>query len=219
MKKKILLLVILVAVLAGLLAFPFRHKIKRKIRYVTDRSMNLIFGRSNSCDNCATLFDDKVTIHEQAYLNEGILPQDSDDGLKLLLANETLVELRSSQYYIVRNFKYSKPYLLPTAQAFIDTLANTYTFECKARKLTYLPFTISSGTRSVASVEKLMKSNSNSIKNSSHLKGKTFDVSYTAFGDNKQQLKAFISALDQLRREEKCYVKYERNGTLHITVI
>ncbi|MBX0334331.1 hypothetical protein K3G39_13900 [Pontibacter sp. HSC-14F20] len=165
------------------------------------------------------LFDDNVAVHEQAYQTEGIQPQASDTGLEVLLTNETLVKLRSSQYYIVRDFNYSKPYLLPKAQVFIDTLAYTYSIECQARELAYFPFTISSGTRSVASVGKLMTQNSNSIKNSSHLKGKTFDVSYTAFGDNKPQLKAFSSALYQLRRVGKCYVKYERNGTLHITVI
>ncbi|MFD2514185.1 DUF5715 family protein [Pontibacter locisalis] len=217
--RNILLLAIFVVILTGLLAFPLRYKIKRKIRYLAGRSVSLLYGRTSSCDNCATLFDDKVAVHEQAYQTEGILPQTNDAGLEALLANETLIELSSNQFYNVRDFNHSKPYLLPKALKFIDTLAYTYHAKSRENRLTYFPFTISSGTRSVASVERLMKQNSNSIRNSSHLKGKTFDVSYTSFDKNEEQRVAFIAALDQLRKEGRCYVKYERNGTLHITVI
>jgi hypothetical protein len=218
-KRNVILLAFIVAILAGVLAFPLRHKIKRKIKYVADRSVSLLFGRTSSCYNCATLFDDKVAVHEQAYQTEGILPQARDAGLEVLLANEILIKLSSNQFYHVLDFSYSKPYLLPKGLTFIDTLAYTYRAQCQQKRLAYVPFTISSGTRSVASIEKLMKHNINSIRNSSHLRGKTFDVSYTAFDKNEDQLMAFIAALNQLRKEGRCYVKYERNGTLHITVI
>lgn len=82
-----------------------------------------------------------------------------------------------------------------------------------------VPFTISSLTRSTESVEKLMNNNRNAIKNSSHLKGKTFDISYRAFNKNKQQTIAFIAVLEELRNQNRCFVKFERNGCLHITVI
>lgn len=58
----------------------------------------------------------------------------------------------------------------------------------------------------------------NSIKNSAHLHGKTFDVSYAAFTSNSRQLGLFIETISLLRRQNKCYVKFERNGCLHITV-
>jgi hypothetical protein len=64
-----------------------------------------------------------------------------------------------------------------------------------------------------------MKSNANAIENSAHLKGKTFDISYRAFAGNRKQSGAFIEVLRELRAEGKCYVKYERNGCLHVTVI
>lgn len=63
-----------------------------------------------------------------------------------------------------------------------------------------------------------MKNNKNSIPESAHLKGKTSDVSYHAFGKNKKQSNAFVEALTELRNQKKCYVKFERNGCLHITV-
>ncbi len=65
----------------------------------------------------------------------------------------------------------------------------------------------------------LMKGNPNAIKSSIHLKGKTFDVSYKAFNKNDSQIKLFIKVLNELRLENRCYVKSERNGCLNITVI
>jgi hypothetical protein len=217
--RALFLPIILIVILSSFFVFSSRHIIKRKIYQVVDNSKNYLLNPLNSCDHCETLFDDNVTVHEQAYKIEGIQPQASDAGLEELLANKTLIELSSNQFYTVRDLSFSKPYLLPKAQDFIVTLAQSYQAKCQESNLSYYPFTISSGTRSVASVQKLMKHNINSIRNSSHLKGKTFDVSYMTFSENEQQLKAFILTLDQMRNKGKCYVKFERNGTLHITVI
>ena len=82
----------------------------------------------------------------------------------------------------------------------------------------YVRFDITSATRSINSVNELSKENPNAIKNSAHLRGKTFDISYGAFSGYKIQLKLFIEALSELKNQKKCFVKYERNGCLHITV-
>ena len=82
-----------------------------------------------------------------------------------------------------------------------------------------MPYEITSGSRSRESVQRLGKENENSIKNSPHLRGKTFDMSWRAFGGNEAQLKLFTSALSELKNQNKCFVKFERNGCLHITVI
>jgi hypothetical protein len=184
--RNIILLAVLAIVLTGTLALPLRHKINMKMKYMADRGMNLLNDRKNSCDNCASLFDDRVAVHEHAYQTEGIPPQAKDAGLEELLANKTLIEISSNQYYTVRDLSFSMPYLLPKAQEFVDTLALSYQIKCQESNLTYYPFTISSGTRSVASVQKLMEQNRNSIRNSGHLRGKTFDVSFSAFGDNQE---------------------------------
>ena len=82
--------------------------------------------------------------------------------------------------------------------------------------LGYVKFTLSSLTRSKQSVAALMDENDNSIANSAHLRGKTFDISYAAFGRNRKQLKLFTKVLKEMRSEGLCYVKYERNGCLHM---
>ncbi len=87
-------------------------------------------------------------------------------------------------------------------------------FRCDTGKVSLTGF-----SRSKESVKRLGAVNKNSIENSAHLKGKTFDINYRAFDKNKKQNKAFIKVLNDLRLQGKCYVKYERNGCLHITVI
>ncbi|WP_418264191.1 DUF5715 family protein [Flavobacterium faecale] len=210
----LLCLVTLTSVL--LILYPYRKRIKQKIKALIGYTYQ---GGTGSCPDCPLLFTDNVATHEKALKNEGILPQETFKGIERLLSEGKLVKLKSNELYVVRKAKFSRPYLLPKGKDFINALAVKYANQCKAEKIQYIPFTISSVTRSLESVEGLKKGNGNAIKNSAHLKGKTFDISYRAFNKNKKQTKAFIKVLSILRKENSCFVKYEQNGCLHITVI
>jgi hypothetical protein len=200
----------------ALISVSFRSQIKQRLKAIVGLIRNVDIDKN--CFECSKLFIDNVVTHEQAYQSEGITPQDEDNGLETLLAKGILVELKPSNFYTIRELNHSKPYLLPKAHTLIDTLANSYFQKCQESKLLYVPFTITSATRTTKSVKSLMKTNPNSIKNSAHLRGKTFDISYTAFNKNERQSKMFILSLNQLREAGRCFVKFERNGTLHITV-
>lgn len=216
-KKHILLIPAILAVLL-LIAYPFRGKIKRKISALIGYSSHG-FGGSGNCPSCHVLFTDNVKTHEKALENEVIKPQNDFKGLEKLLNSGKLTRIITNRFYIVRNAKYSRPYVLPQVQIFLDKLANEYKIQCKNEKLKYIPFTITSVTRSLESVNELEENNSNAIKNSAHLKGKTLDISYRAFNKNRKQTKAFIKVLKELKLDNNCFVKFERNGCLHITVI
>lgn len=199
------------------MAFPYRYKIKRTLFALLSSHKGPAL--SGSCKGCAKLFPDKVRTHQLAYVRDGIAHQSDDNGLQRLHKKGRLVQVSSGKFYSVQPLSYSKPLLLPKGHAFIEELGRRYYEKCEADSVKYIPFTISSLTRSNESVRRLMKSNSNSIKNSAHLKGKTFDVNYRAFNNNHTQTKIFIDVLNDLRLSGKCYVKFERNGCLHITVI
>ena len=216
-KTKIILLVLLLLgiISAGILYYN-RHKIinKLKVYYRTYLSTN-----SANCPCCPNLFTDNVATHEKAYTSgEGITPQKNDAGLLKLLKQKKLIEIRSNKYYIIRKMDYAKPYILPKGKKFIDALATLYAEKCSQERIEYIPFTITSITRTIDSVNELTNSNPNGIKNSAHLKGKTFDVSYTAFKEKSKQKSLFIKSLKEMRSKKRCYVKFERNGCLHITV-
>jgi len=219
----VLITVSFIAFISGIalliLAYPYRRQIKLKLLSFISSHRGPALSGSGNCKGCASLFPDKVKVHQLAYVYEGIDHQQNDDGLKKLFRKGKLAEITSNQFYTVLPLQHSQPLLLPNAVSFLDELSRLYDKKCKEEAIEYIPFTISSLTRSTESVRRLMKSNANGISNSAHLKGKTFDISYRAFNNNTKQNAAFIHTLNTLRIQGKCYVKFERNGCLHITVV
>jgi len=180
---------------------------------------NRVMKRDVRCSNCSQLFPDGTSTHELAYRGEGILPKQTLTALRKLERTGKLVRVQDKDYYYTATMNYSAPLLLPKAAGFLDLLGQRYAQKCADRSLSYVPFKITSMTRSIESVQALQQENKVAIKRSPHLKGKTMDISYTAFSGQQAQLHAFISALSELRQEKKCFVKYEEStGCLHITV-
>jgi hypothetical protein len=196
-----------------------KYKVKALVGYVFAANRSGNYLNSGSCPSCPQLFYDNVWTHELAYFNDGIKPQNSDNDLDKLSKSGKLKKIETTELFIVTKAQYSRPYILPNGHRFIHDLSNNYYKKCKTNSIKYIPFTISSVTRSHESVNKLMKNNGNAIRNSAHLRGKTFDISYRAFNNNVKQTKAFIEVLNELKKQKRCYVKFERNGCLHITVI
>jgi hypothetical protein len=164
------------------------------------------------------MFNDGINAHEIAYRHDGIREQQNDEGLIKLGKKNVLKEIESNDFYIVRDLTHSQPLLLSKAVDFLDKLSILYQQKCIAQNKSYLRFEITSVSRSIESVKKLGEVNENSIENSPHLKGKTIDISWRAFGGNNDQLKLFVSALSELKNQRKCFVKFEKKGCLHITV-
>lgn len=218
LSKKHITLISIVLALLFLIAYQYKASIKRKVRILIGYKSNG-YGGSGNCPDCYVLFTDDVKTHEKALVNEGIKPQNDFKGLEKLLDSGILTKLKTNSSYIVRNAKYSRPYVLPEVQIFLNKLVDNYKNQCKNENINYMPFTITSVTRSLESVNELVENNNNAIKNSVHLKGKTIDISYRAFNKNRSQTKAFIKVLKELRKDNNCFVKFERNGCLHITII
>ncbi len=217
-KASVLTIFILGSILS-ILAFPYRYKIIRNVKVLLGYHLGSTLTGTGSCKKCSTLFTDNVKTHQQAYKGEGIQQQKNDDGLQSLFKKRKLLKLTSTPLYTVRPLSHSQPFILLKGQIFIDELARLYEKKCIRDSLNYVPFTISSVTRSIESVKRLGAVNLNSIENSAHLRGKTFDISYRAFNNNNKQNEAFISVLRDMRLQGRCYVKFEKNGCLHITVI
>jgi uncharacterized protein YcbK (DUF882 family) len=174
----------------------------------------------NSCPNCETLFADDVKTQEAAYTNkEGITPQPDDAAIERLYKQNKLVKLENTPLYRIEKLTHSVPYVHPKVKSFMDDLAATYTRKCEALKLGKVsPLVVTSLTRSESDVKRLQKVNSNAIENSGHLKGKTLDISYRHFDNSKGAKQVFINTLLAMKKQDRCFAKYERNGCIHITV-
>jgi hypothetical protein len=173
--------------------------------------------KNRGCSQCPELFDDSVRRHARSYRWDGIKPKESFEDFEKLEKVGVLSEIETNRLFEVETLTYSAPYLLPVAEKFLVALGKRYEEKCAAAGLEYVPFVITSVTRTTKSVKKLRRGNRNAIENSAHLRGKTVDVSYRKFEDNQKQLNLFVDALYELKQEGWCFVKYERTGCLHIT--
>ena len=189
-----------------------------EIRYLYYSFIYSLYKNDGTCPGCQVNFTDNVYQHKKAYKSEGIKPQLNSKNLDRLYRKRVLKKIESNDLYLVRRLSYSDPYLLPKANEFILNICRKYNDSCLRNNLDYIPLTITSLTRTKESVNRLTKNNQNAIEESAHLKGKTFDISYKAFGSNKKQFGLFAGILNEERKKELCFVKYESNGCLHITV-
>jgi hypothetical protein len=193
--------------------FLYRGLLKYEVR-------SLVASRSSqnaTCKNCDQYFPDNIETHKLALKSGVIKPQKELDELENLKDKGVLIELKTNDDYIISDMDFSRPYVLPNVRLFLVELVTLYKKELG--KISYVPFEITSATRSRRSARQLMGNNVNAVTNSAHLHGKTIDISYVRFKTNTDQLNALVQALKKLREAEKCYVKYERSqGCLHITV-
>jgi len=167
--------------------------------------------------HCDSLFNDLPWAHKSAYDSTSIGPFRTGKELYKAFQSGALTEISSNFYYELDTLTHSYPYLLPDAKQFLQELGRSYELACYYRKIPFQPYTVTSVTRTIASVMRLRRINRNSIRFSPHLKGKTIDIAVDRF--EKPQLSAFITALNEYRKNGRCFVKYERiQGCFHITV-
>lgn len=140
-----------------------------------------------------------------------------------------LVAIVPTENYLLDTMYYSFPYTVPHVKMFLDTLSARFEHQLQHTDLVSAKLLLTSLLRTKSSVARLKKRNKNAIKNSSHLHGTTFDVSYATFFNARNEplsaeeahflKEALAKALFDLRAEGKCWVKYELFQTcFHVVV-
>ena len=107
-------------------------------------------------------------------------------GLKVGPANRAAAEKMSGQLrliqstpnYIVEELTHSLPYLVPTAAARLDSIGAEFADILARNGLPHHRFRVTSVLRSQEDIRRLQRCNSNSIPNSAHNYGTTFDIAY-----------------------------------------
>lgn len=195
-------------------------KYPKKLKQIVKRVIHWEYftNQDSTCEQCDILFQDGVLEQEKAYHGEGIKPKNSFVAIHKLIDKHILAEIETCEDYIVEPMDASVPCLLPKGVKFLKRLSQDYRALCEQKHLEYIPFRITSATRTTESVKKLQKNNGNAIENSAHLRGKTLDISYLTHKNHVEQKRLFIEALAALKQEGLCYVKHEVNmKCLHIT--
>lgn len=153
-------------------------------------------------------------------------PQDRADAASM---RKQLVEIKTNDNYIVDSLTHSVPYLIPAAKRELDAIGEEWADILQRNNLPHYRFYVTSVLRTQEDIKYLQRSgNINSITQSCHCYGTTFDLAYMRY-DKVTQTRDYMHT-DNLKlvlgqvllnhqRAEKIYVKYEaKQSCFHITV-
>lgn len=159
----------------------------------------------------------------------GIRPISSREEAERM--KERLQLITTNELYAVDSLTHSLPYLIPEAASLLDTIGSSFLDSLVSKGLNPNKVVVTSVLRTKEDVKRLRRHNGNASENSAHFYGTTFDISWKRFQKVEDEdgrplqdvssdtLKLVLSeVLRDLKRAEKCYVKYElKQGCFHIT--
>jgi hypothetical protein len=160
---------------------------------------------------------DSVEQYWQHSFAHGIRPLALVRDIQPAVDSGFLIPVVPTDSYILDTMHYSFPFALPETKAFIDTIATRFQGKLVNTGLSGTRLVVTSVLRTKSSVARLVRHNRNAIRNSAHLHGTTFDLSYATYDfkrpvtpEESEYLKEILAlTLFELRREKKCWVTYE----------
>ena len=194
------------------MGFIANAEIHRLPTYIDQRPLKEIFNDSNALQLVA------------AEMN-GFQPVASlHDAWRI---DRPLIRIFSCDAYMVDDLTASVPYLVPKAAQLLKEIGYTFQDTIRKRGGKAYRIKVTSVTRTVNSVSKLMRRNRAATENSCHRYGTTFDISWVKFDCLDQSMVISLEDLKNIlaevvqdfRRQGRCYAIFERkSGCLHITV-
>lgn len=145
-----------------------------------------------------------------------------------------LVYVGSNPNFFIEPLYWSIPYLVPRAAVLLQDIGRNFLDSLQVKGLQAHKIIVTSVMRTKEEVERMRHYNGNVSENSCHMYGTTVDIAYNRFLRVEEQdreyskqntvadvrLKQVLSeVLDDLRRQGRCWVKYEvKQGCFHLTV-
>lgn len=171
------------------------------------------------------VFNDSNKYHIASAEQNGIEPlysigQAWDEARKL-------ERLETCEAYYLDELTHSMPYLVPKAHRLLKDIGIAFRDSLEARGGGYYRIKVTSVLRTPSLIKRLRRRNRNAVDTSAHLFATTFDISYLKFicdtpsiPRTQEDMKNLLGeVIDDMRRQERCYVKYERKqACYHITV-
>lgn len=157
------------------------------------------------------------------------LPHPPKDRADAASMRSKLVEVKSNSNYVVDELTHSVPYLIPSAKRELDAIGEEWADILSRNNLPHYRFRVTSILRTQQDIKQLQRSgNINSVTQSCHCYGTTFDLAYFHFDKvtrtcdymHEDNLKLVLGqVLLNHQRAGKIYVKYEaKQACFHITV-
>ena len=173
-------------------------------------------------------FNDMQTKQHETASRIGLArpPKDRADAASM---RKQLVELKTCSNYIVDSLTHSVPYLIPSAKRELDSIGAEWADILKRNGLPHYRFYVTSVLRTQEDIRFLQRSgNINSVTQSCHCYGTTFDLAYMRYNkvtrtsdymieDNLKLVLGQVLLNEQ--RKGHIYVKYEwKQSCFHVTV-
>jgi hypothetical protein len=165
-------------------------------------------------------FNDEHKVQLPMAEKLGVKPVADDAEFNNIISKLTKVE--SSRGY---NNEAKRPYLVSDAANLIAKIGNDFADSLKVRGLSEHKIIVTSMFRTKEDVAKLKSPTK--IKNSTHLRGTTFDITYKSYKrsrfskqvDSQQVYAILVNVLVNLKKQDKCYIIQEiQSPCFHITV-
>ena len=170
------------------------------------------------------VFNDSNKYHYAVAERIGIAPIASLS--EAYYTRKPVVRVESCQWYEIDTLKHSMPYLVPEAAQLLETIGRNFIDSLRSRGAGGYRVLVTSLLRTPYTVKRLRRVNRNATDSSTHQFATTFDISYRRFHCldstktlREEDLKNLLGeVLYDLRRQERCLVKFERHSPcFHIT--
>ena len=171
------------------------------------------------------IFNDSNALQLEAAEKNGFKPVSS--LREAYNIDRPLVRIFSCDAYMLDDLSASVPYLVPKAAQLLKEIGYAFQDTIKKRGGKAYRIKVTSVTRTVYSVSKLIRRNRAATENSCHRYGTTFDISWVKFDCMDPSMVISLEDLKNIlaevvldfRRQDRCYAIFERkSGCLHITV-
>ena len=180
--------------------------------------------------NYASLFNDQNGVQlksaAQFGLKQPLKNRDAANDVK-----DSLIHIKGNSHYSIAKLTHSIPYLTNGAAGLLDMIGKNFLDSLESKGLNPNKIIVTSVLRTQEDIVKLQRANPNSVKNSAHCYATTFDITYARYDKikfkklrrcesvEKETLKNVLGeVLRDLRKQNKCYVKYEvKQRCFHIT--
>lgn len=203
-----------------------KENINRKVRRFFHLKPNSEFDCSVYSKN---QFSSRLNNYLKDYIarseREGVKHSANLRELRRKIKAGKLVGADANSGFILDTFQYSYAVLTPYSKELLDTIGIRFEKALIKTPLVGTKLIVTSMTRTLYTVSKLVKNNRTAVKRSPHLNGNSFDFSFSRFNtpraiDNCELtfLQETISKiLLDLKNEKRCWVTFERwEECLHV---
>ena len=205
-----------------------KDKINRKIRTIFNLKADVEFDCGMYEKNqYSSLLNNFLKDYIVKSEKEGVKASTDLKSLRRKIRAGQLIGVTANRGFILDTFQFSYAVLTPYAKNLLDTIGIRFEKALIKTPLEGTKLTVTSMSRTLHTVSKLVKNNRTAVKRSPHLNGNSFDFSFSRFNapraiDNCELtfLQETISKiLWDLKNEKRCWVTFEYwEECLHVVV-